>query len=145
MKREKEFADNFNKPSEAIRYFEQLLKSPKSRKDTTGLGYVSNEEGESSKVAKERNTKLRTLNLHVIIVERRDIHLMFAGVRKKMIIQRQSSWHTIKNARSKDIRHKNVGPKSKGYQNLKDTVTAIRSMDIKHLNADPRLHGHQTR
>ena len=57
LKREKEFAESFNKPSEAIRYFEQLLKSPKSSKDTVGLGYVSNEEGESSKAAEERNSK----------------------------------------------------------------------------------------
>ena len=45
------------KPSEAIRYFEQLLNSPKSSRDTTGLGYTSNEEGESSKAIEERNTK----------------------------------------------------------------------------------------
>ena len=57
LKREKEFADSFNKPSEAIRYFEQLLKSPKSTRDTTVLGYTSNEEGESSKATKERSIK----------------------------------------------------------------------------------------
>ena len=38
LKREKEFVNNFNKSSEAIRYFEQLLKSPKSSRDTTRLG-----------------------------------------------------------------------------------------------------------
>ena len=70
---------------------------------------------------------------------------MFAGVRMQMTMQRQNSWHTVKNARSKDIKHKNVGPKSQGHQNLKDTITTIRSMDIEHLNADPRLHGHKTR
>ena len=57
LKKEKEFVDNFNKPSEAIRYFEQLLKSPKSSKDTVGLGYTSNEEGESSKTIAERSIK----------------------------------------------------------------------------------------
>ena len=57
LKREKEFANSFNKPSEAIKYFEQLLKSPKSSRDTAGLGYTSNEEGESSKTAKERSIK----------------------------------------------------------------------------------------
>ena len=34
LKREKEFAKSFNKPNEAINYFEQLLKSPRSSKDT---------------------------------------------------------------------------------------------------------------
>ena len=57
LKREKEFAESLNIPSEAIRYFEQLLKSPKSSRDTTGLGYISNEEGEPSKTAEERSIK----------------------------------------------------------------------------------------
>ena len=57
LKREKEFANNFNKPSEAIRYFEQLLKSPKSNRDIAGLGYIRNEEGESSKTVEERSIK----------------------------------------------------------------------------------------
>ena len=46
LKREKEFLDSFNKPSEVIRYFEKLLKSPKSSRDIEGLGYTRNEEGE---------------------------------------------------------------------------------------------------
>ena len=57
MKREKEFIDSFNKPNEAIQYFEQLLKSPRSSRDTTGLGYTSNEEGESSKTIEERSIR----------------------------------------------------------------------------------------
>ena len=57
-------------------------------------------------------------------------------------MQRQNSWLIVKNARSKDIKHKNVGPKS---QDLKDTITTVRSMDIEHLNVDPRPHGHKTR
>ena len=97
------------------------------------------------KLQKKEALKVRILNPFVITMERKDIHLMFAGVRKKMIIQRQSSWHTIKNARSKDIRHKNVGKNLKEHQNLKDTITTIRNMDIEHLNANPRLHGHKTR
>ena len=35
LKREKELNEQFNKPNEAIKYFEQLLKSPRSRIDTT--------------------------------------------------------------------------------------------------------------
>ena len=57
QKKEKEFAESFNKPNEAINYFEQLLKSPRSSRDTLGLGYTSTVEGESSKAAKERNNK----------------------------------------------------------------------------------------
>ena len=57
LKREKEFAESFNKPNEAIKYFEQLLKSPRSNNDTSRLGYTSTEEGESSKSARERNKK----------------------------------------------------------------------------------------
>ena len=38
LRREKEFADSFNKPSEAIKYFEQLIRSPRSNSDTSGLG-----------------------------------------------------------------------------------------------------------
>ena len=57
LKREKDFENCFNKPSEAIKYFEQLLKSPRSSRDTTRLGYTSNEEGESSKTVEERSIK----------------------------------------------------------------------------------------
>ena len=57
LKGEKEFVESFNKPNEAIKYFEQLLKSPRSSRDTIGLGYTSTEEGESSKTTKERNIK----------------------------------------------------------------------------------------
>lgn len=35
LKKEKEFAESFNKPNEAIKYFEQLLRSPRSNKDTS--------------------------------------------------------------------------------------------------------------
>ena len=73
LKREKEFAKCFNKPNEAIKYFEQLLRSPRSNNDTFGLVYTSTKEGESSKNAKERNTKGKNSNLLVQIVVRKDI------------------------------------------------------------------------
>ena len=57
LKREKEFAKSFNKPSESIKYFEQLMRSPRSKNDTFGLGYTSIEEGESSKSGEERSNK----------------------------------------------------------------------------------------
>ena len=49
LRREKESAESFNKSSEAIKHFEQLLKSPRSSNDTLGLGYTSIKEGDSSK------------------------------------------------------------------------------------------------
>ena len=57
LRREREFFESFNKPNEAIKYFEKLLKSPRSSRDTSRLGYISIEEEESSKDAKERNNK----------------------------------------------------------------------------------------
>ena len=43
-----------NKPSEAIKYFEKLMRSPRSNNDTIGLGNTSTEEGESSKSGEQR-------------------------------------------------------------------------------------------
>ena len=57
LKREKEFIESLNKPDEAIKYFKQLWKSPRSNRDNSGLGYTSTKEGESSKATKERNNK----------------------------------------------------------------------------------------
>ena len=57
LKREKEFAESFNKKSEAIKYFEKLMKSPRSNSDTSRLGYTSTEEDESSKSAEQRDIK----------------------------------------------------------------------------------------
>ena len=57
LRREEEIAERFNKSSEAIKHFEQLLKLPRSNNDTLGLGFTNIEEGESSKSAKERSEK----------------------------------------------------------------------------------------
>ena len=57
LKREKEILESFKKPNESIKYFEQLLKSPRPSNDISGLGYVITEEGESSKTTEERNNK----------------------------------------------------------------------------------------
>ena len=97
------------------------------------------------KLLKNEALKLRIPNLLVITVERKDIYLMSTRARMQMTIQRKSSWHIVKSARSKDIKHMNVGPKSQRQQNLKDTTTTVKSMDIENLNVDPSLHGHQTR
>ena len=63
LRREREIAESFNKPNETIKYFEQLLKSPRTNNDTARLGYTSTEEGESSKTTKERNDKGKHSNL----------------------------------------------------------------------------------
>ena len=81
MRREKEIEESFNKSSEAIKQFEQLLKSPRSSNDTSILGYTSTEEGESSKNAEETSDKMRTLNPLIISMVKRDIPLMYAGAR----------------------------------------------------------------
>ena len=57
LKEENEFSKSFNKPNEAIKYFEKLSIFPRSNNDTFGLGYTSTEEGESSKSVEERNKK----------------------------------------------------------------------------------------
>ena len=57
LRREKEISKKFNKPIEAIKYVEQLLKSPRSTHDMSGLGYNSTEVGESSKSAEQRSDK----------------------------------------------------------------------------------------
>ena len=45
LKREKEFVESFNKPNESIKYFEQLLRSPRSNNEKSRLGYTSTKEG----------------------------------------------------------------------------------------------------
>ena len=57
LRREKDITERFKKSSEAIKHFEQLLKSPRSNNGTSGLGFTSTEEGESSKSAEERSEK----------------------------------------------------------------------------------------
>ena len=47
-----------NKSSEAVRYFEDLLRSPKGTSDTSRLGYIStSEKGESSNKGENNITK----------------------------------------------------------------------------------------
>ena len=57
LKREKEIVENFNKSSEPIKHFEQLLKSPRSNNDTSRLGFTSTKEGETSKSVEQRSDK----------------------------------------------------------------------------------------
>ena len=51
-----EVIERMNKPSEATKYFEDLMKSPRVVNDTIGLGYNSTtEKGESSKNGEQKN------------------------------------------------------------------------------------------
>ena len=47
LRREKEIVESLKKSSEAIKHFEQLLKSSRSSNDTSRLGFTSTEEEES--------------------------------------------------------------------------------------------------
>ena len=94
LKREKEIAENFNKSSEAIKHFEQFLKSPRSNNDTSGLGFIRNEEGETSKSAEQRSDKGKN--------SKPTCHLC------------NKKGHTANVCRSRKINQLNT-PKSKGY------------------------------
>ena len=49
LKAEKELTERMNKSSEAMRYFEDFIRTPKGISDTFGLGYISTfKKGESS-------------------------------------------------------------------------------------------------
>ena len=56
-------------------------------------------------------TKVRTLSPLVISVVKRDILVIYAGVRKPISRTNPTKGVTITNAISKDTRHKIVGPK----------------------------------
>lgn len=57
MRVEKGFTESFNKPSEAIKYFEKLMRSPRPKNYTIGLGYTITKEGKASKSGKKRNNQ----------------------------------------------------------------------------------------
>ena len=70
LEREKEFAKSFNKYSETIKYFEKLMRSPRSNSDTSRLGCTVLKNEKHPKVVKKEVTKVRTLNLPIIVVVR---------------------------------------------------------------------------
>ena len=55
-------------------------------------------------------TKVRTLNPLVISMVKRDIHLMYVGVRRPIRRTNPRTRVTIKNAISKDTKYNIVGP-----------------------------------
>ena len=77
-----------------IKYFEQLLKSPRSTNDTSGLGYTSTEEGETSKSVEKRSDKGKESKPTCHYCNKRG--------------------HTANVCRSRRINQQNI-PKSKGY------------------------------
>ena len=97
------------------------------------------------KVLKKGETKVRTPNLLVIIVVRKDILLMCAGEILQIRILSIRAWFTAISATYKVIRHMNAEPKPCTHKNLKDIVTTVRSMGIELLSAYPNPCGHQTR
>ena len=82
MRTEKEIAESFNKSSEAIKHFEQLLKSPRSNNDTSGLGFTNTKEGESSKSVEERSDKGKNSKPTCHFYNKRGTLLMHVGVER---------------------------------------------------------------
>ena len=93
---------------------------------------------------KKGKTKVRTLNLLVIIMVRKDILLMCVGESLQIKMSSLRTWFTSIGATSKDIRHMNAEPRPWIHKDLKDTAKTVRTMDIKLLNGDPNPCGHQT-
>ena len=58
LRSKKDFIERMNKTSEVVKYFEDLMRSPRGMNDTTRLGYNSTtKKGESSKSGEQRNEK----------------------------------------------------------------------------------------
>ena len=92
---------------------------------------------------KKETTKVRSKNLPIISVVRKDIHLMYVEARMLINMISLRVQATITSVRNKDIKHMNAEPRLSGHQDLKVTATIARSMDIEPLNADQSLCGHQ--
>ena len=137
MRREKEIAKSFNKPNEAIKYFEQLLKSSRSSNDTSRLGYTNTEEGESSNTIEERNEKHKNSKPTCHFCGKK-------GHTTNVSMTSLKTWVTITSAIKKVIRHMNVSKEPQKHQDLKVTTTIIKSMDIEPSSADLSPCGHQT-
>ena len=89
-------------------------------------------------------TEVRTLSLLVISVVKRDILLMYVGVRRPISRKNPRTRVTITNTISKGIEHITVGLGLSEHQDLMVTTTTTRSMVIELLSADQILCGHQT-
>ena len=111
LTREKEISESFKKSSEAIKHIEQLLKSPRSSNDTSGLGFTSTEEGESSKSAEERSEKGKNTKPTCHFCGKKE-HTSNVCRSKKAINRINPRTRVIvTNAISKDTRQNIAGPK----------------------------------
>ena len=122
----KESIETFNKPNEAIKYFEQLLKSPRSTNDTSGLGYTITEEGESSKSVEEINNKGKNSKLTFHNCGKKGILLMCSRTRIQITMSSLKILLIVIATKRKVIRHMNIklGPCINKY--LKDIATTIK-------------------
>ena len=127
----------------SIKYFEKLLKSPRSSNDTSRLGYSSTKEGESSKTAEERNNKGKNNKPTYHFCGKRDIHIMYVETRIPISMISLRMQTIVISARNKDIKHMNVELRLSRHLDLKVTATIARSMDIEPLNANQSLCVHQ--
>ena len=87
-------------------------------------------------------TKVRTLNPLVIYVIKRDILLIYVGVRRSTSRKNPRTRVTIINAIGRDTRHKTTRLGLSGHQNLVVIATTTKSMDIEILSTDQSLCGH---
>ena len=67
LKVEKDFIQRMNKSNEAVKFFEDYLRSPRGIHDTTGLGYISTtKKGESSSSGEQKKTKGKPFCHHCV-------------------------------------------------------------------------------
>ena len=95
------------------------------------------------KMLKKGATKVRTPNLLVIIVVRKDMILMCVGARLQIRILIIRACFTIISATNKVIKHMNEELRLCTLKYFKAIVITIRSMDIEILSANPNPCGHQ--
>ena len=145
MKREKELVESFNKPNEAIKYFEQLLKSPRSSRDIAGLGYISTEEGESSKTIEERNDKGKHSKPTCHYCRKKEHTANVCRSKKANDNTKTKFMAYCQKCKKQGHQTQECWRKVKRTSKFEGHCYNCRSMDIEHLNADPRLHGHKIR
>ena len=84
------------------------MRSPRSNSATFGLGTLVLKKESHPKVVKKEVKKVRTPNLLVIIVVRKEILLMCAGARIQIKMLSQRAWFFVTSEKSKVIRHMNA-------------------------------------
>ena len=115
LRREKEIVESFNKPNEAIEYFEKLLKYPRFKNDTSGLGYTNIEEGESCKTAKETSDKGKDSKPTCHFCGKKGHTANVCRSRMSIGTTNLKLWVIVISAIRKDIRHMNARLEPSGY------------------------------